>query len=294
MAFFDLSGTVLIKRATLLTVEEAKQIPVNILKFLGVWWLRSPGKDPGKVAVVNYDGSIYEQGCCVNSVPHEVRPALLLQSSGLPVGSRLQVGIYDFTVVLPEIALSDTTIATMCFDRETDDYERSDIRKSVDDWFYFHASQTPDPADLIITSGATLLSAEEAKKLPKKTLAYDSWWWLRSEGFRRPHFAAVVDKRGFVDSVRRQKSIDTGAVRPVLTLESDDYEVGDKFAIGSYSFTVILPKLALLDWHIKMSYFDSDSNPYESSEIRRIVDKWFRDKIETNPVVVAIKNDMSA
>ena len=287
MSFYDSSGTVRIKKATLLSVEEATKIPTFMLKFPVAWWLRSKGDSSDKGVVVGSDGFIYRRGYEINSIFRAVRPALVLEAHDRSTGNTIHVGGHSFTIVLPHIALADESIGISCFDRTSNDYESSEIKKKVDEWFQTIIS-VPEPADWIVTSGATLLSVEETKKIPTAALAYaENWWWLRTEGCR-PYFAAAIENNGSSSYMGKGKSYDIGAVRPALYLESDDYQVGNRFSVGNYNFTVVLPRLALLDSHIEMSHFDSNSNKYESSEIRKIVDRWFDNEIKTDPTVIYV------
>jgi len=130
--------------ATLLSVEEAKQVPEEIRKFEGWWWLRSPGLNTHCVAGVHYDGVVDGYGLDVYYDNYSVRPALQLNlESSNPVsdGTKLRVGEYDFTVVCNgEYALCDTSIGNSAFRKDWDakdanDYEASDVKIIVDGWY---------------------------------------------------------------------------------------------------------------------------------------------------------------
>lgn len=64
----------------LLSVEEAKKIPQDILACGSWWWLRSPGCDADYAAGVNYCGRVSKSGYYVHYPYACVRPALYLRS----------------------------------------------------------------------------------------------------------------------------------------------------------------------------------------------------------------------
>ena len=139
-----MNNTNLIIGATLLSVEEAKQIPLNILGFGGWWWLRSPGYFTGNAAVVDGDGVVRERGDSVDDDNDSVRPALHLYlepSDPMSDGTKLRIGKYGFIIVCNgKYALCDTPIGKSAFRKDWDaedanDYEASDVKKVVDDWF---------------------------------------------------------------------------------------------------------------------------------------------------------------
>lgn len=78
---------------TLLSVEEAKALPGDILAFPDWWWLSSPVKNPGKAAYVEYGNSVdCENGYFIINKYNCVRPALKiynLDSLNLVVGQKV-------------------------------------------------------------------------------------------------------------------------------------------------------------------------------------------------------------
>ena len=71
--------------------------------------------------------------------------------------------------------------------------------------------------------------------------------------------------------------------RPELVFKSSLYDAGlqagDSFTIGDYSFTVISEKIALCDSYISTDVFDSETNVYEDSEIKKRVEDWYKKEI---------------
>jgi len=134
----------LIIGATLLSVDEVKQVPEDIREFESWWWLRSPGLTTHFAASVLSLGCVCVRGYDVDDDDFSVRPALQLNlesSNPISDGTKLRIGKYDFTVVCNEAyALCNTSIGKSVFRQnwETKDaniYERSDIKKIVDNWF---------------------------------------------------------------------------------------------------------------------------------------------------------------
>ena len=128
--------------ATLLPVEEAKLLDKNILKANDSWWLRSRGYFDGFVACVHgTSGSVDYLGDYVWYV-FGVRPALKinLESSNLKVGDSFEIGEYTFIIISAQYALCTKIIGDRAFrkdwrEKDKDNYETSDIKKYVDDWF---------------------------------------------------------------------------------------------------------------------------------------------------------------
>ena len=145
---------------------------------------------------------------------------------------------------------------------------------------------TTERKSLEIT-GATLLSVEEAKKLDSACLkvfgACDAWW-LRSHGFYAYNAACVFGEYGIVTSDGDGVGEELG-VRPALIISNlGDFEVGDKFEVGEYAFTIISDDYALCDDIIGSSpfredYEADDANDYEASDIKKYVDDWFLNHI---------------
>ena len=129
-------------------------------------------------------------------------------------------------------------------------------------------------------TGATLLSAEEAREVDKDMLKADQDWWLCSPGNIDDYAAFVYGDDGYVDVIGGLVENAFG-VRPALqlgNLESSIYQIGDTLSFGDHSFTVISEKYALCDEIIKKHPFCNDrnkTNDYETSDIKVFVDNWF-------------------
>ncbi|MBO4432132.1 MAG: hypothetical protein J5852_01235 [Clostridia bacterium] len=66
-----------------------------------------------------------------------IRPIVVFSNSNgeLSPGDRFQIEDTDFTVIGDNIAIVDHAIGVSEFDKESADYEKSEIKKKVDDWF---------------------------------------------------------------------------------------------------------------------------------------------------------------
>ena len=118
-------------------------------------------------------------------------------------------------------------------------------------------------------TGATLLSIEEVEKyLTESEREYSDFWWVRSPSCNSYCAQSVVDRH---------------CVRPALqisNLKSSNFKIGDTFEIGDYKFKVISDNLA---WMYKQDIghyaFNEDfknGNDYETSDVKKFVDKWFK------------------
>lgn len=140
------------------------------------------------------------------------------------------------------------------------------------------------PVDVDII-GATILSVEEAEKLPTKLRMYSRPWWLRSPG-TRSFFASYV----YGDSV-----IKDGynvnfyfCTRPALQIaNSSGLKIGDIFEFGELDFQVISDKLAFCLGDIGYIFFRNDwqaenANNYDKSDVKMAIDSWFNEAKEEN------------
>ena len=126
-------------------------------------------------------------------------------------------------------------------------------------------------------SGATLLSADEAKTLlTKEERKYKDSWWLRTPGYFS-NCACIVYHYGDVYDDGYSVSFGNFGIRPALQISNlGSFNVGDIFSIGKYYFKIISPELAWMYLQdIGKDYFDNKSNNYETSHVKEIVNSWF-------------------
>ena len=127
--------------ATLLSVEEARQLDKETLRASGGWWLRSPGDYANLAAFVYGDvGHVSDYGRSVDRA-FGVRPALeISKSSGYKIGESVDFGGHSFTIISDTHALCDDIIGECAFRKDfkakdVNEYEASDIKRYVETWF---------------------------------------------------------------------------------------------------------------------------------------------------------------
>lgn len=129
--------------ATLLSIEEAEQLPLELRKYYNWWWLRSPGDESDRAANVLYSGSIYDHGDLVDGSKVVIRPALQiknLNSITLKIGDIFEFGGKTFKIISDNLAFCLTDIGEHCFRKHweskyANDYAKSDAKKYIDNWF---------------------------------------------------------------------------------------------------------------------------------------------------------------
>ena len=130
-----------IYNATLLSVEEASDLPESVRRCNVWWWLRSPGSDSYDAMSVLADGSIYSSGYGVDLDFGAVRPALTirgLKSKNLEPYSIVLINGKKFIVIGKDTALYNDAFIFHYFNKtkkQGNDYKTSDIRKFVENDF---------------------------------------------------------------------------------------------------------------------------------------------------------------
>ena len=128
--------------ATLLSVEEAENyLTAEEKAYTGCWWLRSPGRPDTRAAYVERDSYVDHIGFGVDD-EFEVRPALEisnLKSSNFEIGDTFEIDGYEFKVISDNLAwMYKQDIGCYAFNEDYEkgnNYETSDIKKLVDEWF---------------------------------------------------------------------------------------------------------------------------------------------------------------
>ena len=135
----------------------------------------------------------------------------------------------------------------------------------------------------IVLTGITLLSEEEYLEYKDKITAVNKHWWLRSPGRTDILAAYVFGEDGFVDVNGDYAGFAFG-VRPALCIgDLKSLQVGDKFELAKYSWTIISDKYALCDYVIGHSAFQKGKpnigrfNDYETSDVKQYVESWAKE-----------------
>ena len=114
------------------------------------WWLRSPGSYGNMASFVGYDGDVDEIGLHVDFT-ESVRPALTFDpgASGLAPGDRFNALSQDWTMISDRLALCDSCMGKMCFNKnmfapDAEEYCKSDIKPSIEKWLEDRMQQEGD------------------------------------------------------------------------------------------------------------------------------------------------------
>lgn len=129
--------------ATLLSTEEFEQVPQRLRGHSHWYWLRSKGPINSIAASVNIGGFAYDGGRTVYCNSGAVRPALIienLESSGFQIGDVFIFDGKEFEIIDDDVAFCLEDIGACAFREDwraedANDYEKSDVKKFVDDWF---------------------------------------------------------------------------------------------------------------------------------------------------------------
>lgn len=122
---------------TLLSVEEAGELPKEMLKSDHSWWLRSPGYLAFEVALVDGDcGDVIDDGGLVDE-ELGVRPALKLNLKSLKRGISFFYKGYEWEMISDDTALCKSIVGKCAFnvDGNNNEYESSDIKQWLNDWW---------------------------------------------------------------------------------------------------------------------------------------------------------------
>lgn len=129
---------------TLLSVDEARELPKAILRCGDSWWLRTPATDNYRSAAsaVMYDGFVTTYGYSVDEGYHKVRPALVVSAQSLNPGARSIIEVFDHQWYYQNglALLMGEPLTNMAFRKDwtaadATDYEKSDVKKWLDNWF---------------------------------------------------------------------------------------------------------------------------------------------------------------
>ena len=128
--------------------EDYEECREHIAPIAESWWLGSPGYFKYTAAYVDPDNNV-DSGI-VDDV-HSVRPALTFNpgASGLAHGDRLNALSQDWTMISDRLALCDSCMGKMCFNKnmfapDAEEYCKSDIKPSIEKWLEDRMQQEGD------------------------------------------------------------------------------------------------------------------------------------------------------
>lgn len=137
---------------TLLSAEEAEALPSEIRNIGKSWWLRSLN-DYGIAAIITGDGRVVNYGRHM-LYPDGVRPALevgyermCMVNPRLDRGDKINLAGHTWTVISDQYILCDDTVGECVFQNDWEapyahDYEKSDAKEFLDDWFNKNVKET--------------------------------------------------------------------------------------------------------------------------------------------------------
>lgn len=127
----------------LLSIEECEHYKKRIPHENCWWWLRSPSLFQYFAALVRGDGSVLDGGDGVDYSDIAVRPALKYSNLESQIikstihKNRFLFNEFPFRIIDEEnkIAIAEVPITFDIFDKESNDYETSYIRRKLLSWF---------------------------------------------------------------------------------------------------------------------------------------------------------------
>ena len=164
-----------IEGITLLSEEEFRAYNDFIPNISRKWWLRTLNyEDPVRAKVVD-EKSVVSYPTCI-SVFIRVRPALIIDFNpdDFKPGNVFEFRDKTWTIISCYLAICNDDIGDYCFNdasRETNEYETSDIKKHIEQWF---TSKTTNKYDVTIeeyiseTFAVEAESEEEAMEIAKE------------------------------------------------------------------------------------------------------------------------------
>lgn len=116
----------------------------------------------------------------------------------------------------------------------------------------------------------TLLTLEQAEKLPTAMLQRDCWWWL--QGPSDLAFVAVAFSYDGSECVYRNVRSDCTGVVPAFQINNLRAKFGDKVYVGKLCCTVVGDNLVLSDKIVCEHCFDKATNDWKKSELKAFIE----------------------
>lgn len=121
---------------TIPSIKDVENVAKEILRAEAGWWLRSPSHFSNCVMRVNSSGNIGSDGSFIY-LNYAVRPILItnLKSLNLKVGCVCKILGISWVYIGDGKFLTKDVEFYSIFDKESNDYETSFLKKSVNKWF---------------------------------------------------------------------------------------------------------------------------------------------------------------
>ena len=122
-----------ISEITLLSTEEWEKVKEikSVPKYTSWWWLRSPGTFSYYAVVINSDSDFADYGYYVHNRYVCVRPSFRVPNFKSKIGSKIFIENTLCTVIDTDYVLSDIVICRHKFDKESNDYDKSEIKQFI-------------------------------------------------------------------------------------------------------------------------------------------------------------------
>ena len=121
-----------VKGVSLLSVEEADNLPDSIRNIGCDYWLRTAGRDDDTAAFVDLNGYVYDGGDYINACEYGVRPVLSVDN--IEPGKSFEGFGYSWTKMDNGKLLCDSVIAYKNFDSVSNNWETSAIKVWTENW----------------------------------------------------------------------------------------------------------------------------------------------------------------
>lgn len=126
---------------TLLSIEEARSLPIEVREYVDWWWLRSPGDRSDHAAYVCCGGSVDNYGGYVSVNSNGVRPVLTIKNlksyapelySDILINGKKLIVIDEDKVLYSDKPVYHYFNKTL---KRGNDYEKSDVKRFVENEF---------------------------------------------------------------------------------------------------------------------------------------------------------------
>lgn len=255
---------------TLLTLEQAKNLPQWILNCGYSWWLRTPDMRPSNNGW-EYVYEVFEKSTRNVLAVHcnsGVRPAFEIDNLNADLYERVKVEEIYCTVIDKNLVLADDVICNCRFDNKSNDWLSSELKKYIESDNFLSLLKKPINYYYIKKAQATLLTEEQAEKIPKEMrICYTSWWLRTPEDDNK---VKIVNEKGLYEAI--DCSSECG-LRRAFKVKKLKAEILDRVVVGKLYCTVIDKGLVVADNVDEDGTicFDSKTNDWERSYLKRII-----------------------